>query len=297
MRTFDGLEVFAAVVDAGSFTRAAARLKLTKSTVSESVRALEQRLGVRLLDRTTRSLRPTQAGRVVHARAMRAIGEAHAAADEAQQHQTQATGLLRVAVPEGFARLHMVPSLPVFLDRNPALRVELIESVQYVDLIDSGVDLAVRISTSLDPRTITRRIGHSRVIIVASPGYLAAHGRPRRPADVRRHRCVGFSPRHWGHEWHFLVGGDTLKIPIEAVMLADSSESVRAAAVAGIGLVALPHWLVTDLLASGTITRVLDEYETPESGIYAVYPTARLIPAKVKRFVEHTAQVLKSKGL
>jgi DNA-binding transcriptional LysR family regulator len=190
----------------------------------------------------------------------------------------------------------MVPGLPAFLEKNPALRIELIESVQYVDLVTSGVDLAVRIAAELDPRTITRRIGRSRVIIVATPGYLAAHGRPHQPADIRRHRCAGFSPRFWGHEWHFIMSGETVKIPVTPLLLTDSSESMRAAAVAGLGLVALPQWMVADLLASGVVARVLDEYETPESGIYAVYPTARLIPAKVKRFVEHTAQVLKSKG-
>ena len=293
MNPFDGMETFARVVECGSFTAAADRLQTAKSSVSDSVRALEERLGVRLLDRTTRRVRPTEAGLTFYARCQRLIGEAEAARSEAQAAQGALSGTLRIAAPEGFARRYVAPGLVGFVNSYPNIDVELVEGAGAVRLVEDGIDLAIRIAQSPDESLIARRIATSQVVVVGAPSYLAAFGTPREPEELPRHRCIGFSPLAWRDTWRL---GDR-DIRIKPRLLTNSTESLRAAALSGLGLAALPGWMVNDAVATGALTRVLEDFPTPKAGIFAVYPTNRLLTPKIRLFVEHLAAELRARGL
>ena len=296
MGLFDGMEVFARVMEAGSFTAAAAQLGTTKSTVSEAVRRLEARLGVRLLDRTTRRLAPTEAGQAFYVRCRKALDQAAAARAEARALHEEPAGRLRVAAPDPFARLFM-PVIPALLEAYPALQIEVVAGQVPVDLVEAGFDVAIRIAPQAADNLIVRRIGTSRVAIVASPDYLARHPAPQSPAEIVRHRCIGFSPLFWGREWRFETPEGPVAIPIRPALSTNVSESLRDAALAGVGLAALPEWVAADELESGALVRVLHDYRLAESALLAVYPSNRLMAAKVKAFVDAVARHLKAKGL
>lgn len=285
-RPFYGMAMFTRIVEAGSFSRAAVELGVAKSSLSGVIRELEARLGVRLLDRTTRRLIPTEAGLAYYTRARRALDEARAAVADAAALQSAPVGRLRVASPEVFTRMHVTPWLPEFLEICPGLQIEFVEDVASVDLLEAKVDLAIRVAIETGDNLIVRRLGTSRVVVVASPGYLASYGAPSCPADVAAHRTIGFSPLFWAHEWRFLRGGQAVNVPVRPVVLTNAAETLRGAALNGVGLTALPDWMVCEELACGRLTQVLGDWETAESGIYAVFPSNRLLTAKVKLFAD-----------
>jgi DNA-binding transcriptional LysR family regulator len=293
MRAFLGIEAFIRVVETGSITAAADRLQTAKSSVSETVRALEERLGVRLLDRSTRKVRPTEAGRAFYLRCIRLLVDEEAARLEAQASQTAPAGRLRIASPECFTARHLMPGLPTFLSAHPAVEIEFVEAPASARLVEDGFDLAIRVTEAPAPGLVVRRLATSRVVIAASPGYLAERGIPAQPDDVAMHRCIGFSPLPWRDTWR--IG--EVSVPVRPVLLTDNAESLRAAALAGLGLGAIPDWAVSDALASGSLRRVLGGYDTPASGIFAVYPTNRLMAPKVRAFVDHVAAMLRDRGL
>lgn len=293
MDPFTGLRAFSLVVETGSFTRAAERLQTAKSSVSETVRALEDRLGVRLLDRTTRKVRVTDAGATLYARCSRLLEDAENALTEVQLNADAPQGALRVATPDGFAARYILPGLADFLNAHPGLDIELVGSMSAARLVEDGLDLAIRIGQHIREDQIVRRLGASRTVIVATPSYLVAHPAVRKPEDVASHRCIGFAPLAWRDTWTI----DGRDIAIKPKVLSNETESMRAAALAGLGLVALPEWMVIDALTSGALTRVLPERQTPTSTIYALYPTNRLIAPKVRAFVDHLARDMRARGV
>ena len=293
MEAFTGIEAFARVVETGSFTAAAQALQSAKSSVSETVRALEERMGVRLLDRTTRRVRPTEAGTAFYRHCRRLLDDLALARSEAQATQKEPAGRLRIAAPDGFAERFIVPGLPGFLAAFPTIEVELIAGSTALRLVEEGIDLAIRIVERPEPNLVVRRIATSRVIIVAAPGYLAQHGTPRKPRDILGHRLIGFAPLAWRDTWR--IGAQSMSVAPR--LLVNSSEALRAAALAGLGLAAVPEWLVADALAAGLLARVLAGHETPSGGIYGVYPTNRLLTPKIRAFVDHTVRDLRGRGL
>lgn len=293
MEAFAGIEAFARVVETGSFTAAAQALHSAKSSVSETVRTLEERMGVRLLDRTTRRVRPTEAGAAFYRHCRRLLDDLAQARSEAQAAHKEPAGRLRIAAPDGFAERYIVPGLPAFLAAYPTIEIELIAGSEAQRLVDEGIDLAIRIAEKPEPSLVVRRIATSRVVIVATPGYLAQHGTPRKPRDIVGHRLIGFAPLAWRDTWR--IGTET--IAVQPRLLVNNSESLRAAALSGLGLAAIPEWLIADALAAGLVSRVLPSEETPLGGIYAVYPTNRLLTPKIRAFVDHTVRDLRSRGL
>ena len=197
--------------------------------------------------------------------------------------------IAKSALPGSF----IVRSNPAFLAAHPAVEVELVEGVAPVRLVEDGFDLAVRVAEAPEPGLVVRRLATSRGVVVASPGYLAASGVPTRPEEVARHRCVGFAPLAWRDTWR--VGGQ--EVAVRPALLTNSTESLRAAALAGVGLVALPDWAVADALVAGRLARVLAGFETPTSGVFAVYPTNRLLTPTVRLFVDQVARDLRARGL
>lgn len=295
MGLFDDLEIFARVVETGSFSRAGEAMRLSRSRVSESVRALETRLGARLFERSTRRVSATEAGRALYARARRAMDEALAGRDEVAALAGEPMGALRIAAPEAFSDLYLVPALAEFLAAHPKVTVEVVEGAQPVDLVGMGFDLAIRIAMAPSPNLIVRRIATSRVVICAAPEYLAARGAPAHPSDVSGHECIGYAPLFWAREWRFRGPEGELTAPVTPRMLLATATSLRAAALAGAGLVALPLWAVAAEVADGRLTRVLSGWETPESGVYAVYPSNRMVTPRVRACVDHLARHLRAR--
>jgi DNA-binding transcriptional LysR family regulator len=293
MARFDEIEIFATVVEAGTITAAAAKLRLSKSRVSEAVMALEARLGARLLDRTTRRVSPTEAGQIFYERCRRALDEAQAGVAEVMARQETPVGHLRIGAPEGFAERYVIPALAGFLEANPQITVEVAESVEMTGLVENRLDLSIRVVREPDGSLIVRRLGASPVIACASPRFVERHGMPERAEDVVRLPVIGFTPLYWSREWRVRRGEDMLSIPVSPVLSVNSTAALRAALLSDIGMTALPIWAVADEIASGRLIRVLGHETLPESGIYAVYPSNRLITAKVRRFVDHLAPVLK----
>jgi len=293
MDRFAGIEAFAAVVERGSFTSAATALQTAKSSVSETVRALEERMGVRLLERTTRRVRPTEAGAAFYRHCRRLLDDVANAHSEAQAAHKQPAGRLRIAAPDAFAERYIIPGLGLFLLQYPTVEIELVEAAASANLVEQGLDLAIRIVEKPEPNLVVRRIATSRTIIVGSPIYLAATGAPRKPRDILQHRLIGFTPLAWRDTWR--IGKET--IAVQPRVFTDNTESVRAAALAGLGLAAVPEWLVADALVAGQLTRVLADHATPSGGIYAVYPTNRLLAARVRLFVDHLARDLRRRSL
>jgi DNA-binding transcriptional LysR family regulator len=197
-------------------------------------------------------------------------------------------------VPESFGERHIVPGLASFLVAFPSVVIEVMSSARHVRLIEEEFDLAIRVTETPAPTVVVRRIGTSRVIIVAAPSYLSAHGIPETPHDLARHQCVGMAPPlPWHDKWR--VGGEMVTVNSQLVM--NTAEAMRMAAIAAVGLVALPDWVVLDALAAGHLMRVLADHETTTSGIYAVYPSNRLLAPVVRAFVDHLSRDLRARGV
>lgn len=295
MSLFDEMAVFARVVETGNFTRAAEALGLSKSRTSECVQTLEARLGARLLDRTTRRVAPTEAGRLFYERCRRALEEAEAGVAEVRARQEEPAGRLRVGAPDDFADLYVVPALASYVEAHPKVTAEIATDVRFVDLIEQRLDLAIRVARAPEPSLIVRRLGTSEVVVVASPAHLARHGVPESPDDLAGRPCVAFAALHWAREWPFRGPEGERPAAVDPVLVCSSSTTLRAAVLAGMGLAALPSWAVARELEEGALVRVLADWPLPASGIYAVYPSNRLITPKVRSFVDHLAPLLRAR--
>ncbi|HEU4411787.1 MAG TPA: LysR family transcriptional regulator [Polyangiaceae bacterium] len=284
---------FVRVVDARSYSAAARLVGATTSALSKRVARLEGALGVRLLERTTRRLAPTEAGSAFYERCLRvldALGEAERAAT---QLGGGARGTLRLSAPVIFGELHVAPLVPPLLERHPGLGVELSLSDRYVDLVDEGFDLALRIGRLADSSLAARRLGRVPAVVCASPAYLERRGVPRAPDELAGHECLRYSLAGAGREWR-LRGPDGKERAYAAGGRCSLNHggAMREVAIAGGGLAHLPLFLVADALASGRLCAVLDAYRGPDFGLYAVYPAGRAPTPKVRAAVEFFAEAL-----
>lgn len=284
------MQSFVRVVEQASFSRAAALLDVQTSAVSRAVSALEKDLGVDLFHRTTRSLHLTEPGTTFYRHAIAVLREVEEARNAVSALQERPQGLLRLALPDAFARLHIMPYMGEFLARYPDLRLDLSLSDVRVDLVSIGADAAVRIGPMLDSSLIARKLAPHRRIACASPAYLAAHPPIRRPDDLLQHDCLIYSLQP-SHNWFFVdAAGKQTAVPVQGRMQADDSEPLRAGALDALGVVLLPSWLIGDDLRAGRLQRVLPDWQamiaTQPSGIYGLYPPHRTVPSKVRVFLE-----------
>jgi DNA-binding transcriptional LysR family regulator len=279
---------FARVVEAGSFTAAAEKLDLSKSVVSARVAQLEERVGARLLNRTTRKLSLTPEGMTLYERCARLVN----AADEAAQAEGPAEtprGVLRVLAPAAFAQEYLSPPLAAYLERYPQVRLELTMTDKLVDLADDGIDLAIRISPNVESRTLSaRRLASDRTVLCAAPSYLARKGVPTAAEQLVQHDCLVYSLLRISDDWRFHAPGnrETFTVPIEGRFQAASVGVLRQAALAGMGLCVLPTFLVAEDIALGRLRTVVDTFAGVELGIFAVYPQARRPAAKVRTLID-----------
>lgn len=286
MDNLTDMAVFASVVEAHSFSGAARQLKLSKAAVSKRVARLEQRLGAPLLYRTTRRLSVTEAGAAFYDHCARVVAEAAEAEAAVSQLQAEPRGTLKVNAPMSFGRIHLAPAIGDFLRRYPEMRVDLVMDDRELDLVADGFDVAVRIAQLPDSTLVARRLAPCRIVTCAAPAYLERHGRPRTPADLRHHNCLLYSYSGPYGEWHFTGTRGAGTVRVSGNLRANNGETLRAAALAGLGIVRIPTFLVGEDIAAGRLQSILRRYPLPELSIHALYVQRRHLPAKVRMFVE-----------
>lgn len=283
-----GMLVFAEVVEAGGMTEAARRLGLSKASVSRQIAALERRLGAQLLRRTTRRMSLTEVGELFLARCQRVAEEAEAAERSVSDMQVEPRGEIRLAAPMSFGHRHVAPLLPSFLERHPKVRIHLDLTDRIVDLVREKFDLSVRVSAALpDASLIQRKLCPVRIAICASPGYLAKHGTPRTPEELRAHNCLGYvsPPEKWT-----LSGGR--RVSIGGNLSIDNGDGLREVALRGHGIVYLPTFLVGDDLLAGRLVPLLKSQVDRVGGAWALYPQSRHPAPKVRALIDHLAESL-----
>ena len=290
MDRFQEMRAFVAVVEAGSFVGASQALDLSKPAVSRQIAELEARLGVRLLQRTTRRLSLTEEGEVFLARCKDLLGGLEEAEAEVSARSGQAVGVLKVSVPVSFGLLHLAPLWAPFMARHLQLRLEVTLSDRFVDLVEESFDVAVRIARLESSSLVGRRLASTRLLLCASPRYLRKHGRPRHPAELAGHSVLNYSQLATGDSWEFTGPEGLVSVRVQPRLRTNSGDTCRALALAHQGIVLQPSFLVGQDLREGTLVPVLPQYQMPELGVYAVYPSRRHVPSKVRLFVDHLAQ-------
>jgi DNA-binding transcriptional LysR family regulator len=290
MDRFEAMAVFVEVAEAGSLSAAARGLGLSLTSVSRQLAALEERLGTRLVIRTTRRLALTEAGRLYHDQARRILGEVEEAEQALTAHQSEPAGRLHVAAPTLIGRLKLAPLLPEFLAGHRGLAIDLTLTDRPVDLVEDGIDLAIRIGRQPDSSLILRRLGGIRMRVCAAPDYLARRGEPAVPEDLAGHDCLVFAASPGPVSWPFQTASGRMTVPVTARIRANDLDATVAAALAGAGLIRAPSWQVADLVAAGRLTPVLTGYERPSAPVQALFLPSRLLSPKIRLFADFLAE-------
>ena len=291
MGLFEDMTVFAAVVEARSFTGAAARLGVAKSVVSRRMADLEARLGVSLFHRTTRRLSVTESGAAFHERTVRILADVAEAQDSLRSLQGELVGKFRVGAPMSFGTLHLAAAIAEFLGSHPGLEIELDLNDRRVELVSEGFDLAIRIGNLPDSTLIARKLAPCRQMACASPDYLARHGTPATPHDLASgHTCLLYTNITPSDHWPFMIGGQERSVTVRGRRLgANNGDVLRDAAIAGLGVVMLPSFIAWEAVARGDLVVVLAAFECPGPPINAIWPSSRHLSAKVRALVDFLA--------
>lgn len=293
MDRVDDIALFLRVLDLGSISAAARSLDLSVAVASQRLKRLERDLGVRLLHRTTRQLHPTPEGLLLAEQGRGLVEDLEALTDGLRRTGTGVAGTLRVTMSSTFGRLYISPLLPEFLARHPAVRVSVDLHDVKVDLVSAGMDMAIRIGALDDSSLVARQLARNRRLLCASPSYLERYGVPRTPADLQKHEClvlVGSQGRQ--DVWRLRDGDGEVAIRVAGRIESNQGELLRDAAVAGLGIALHSSWHVVDDLRTGRLRVVLPDHPLPDTGIYAVMPQRRLMPPRVRAFVEFLAEKL-----
>ncbi len=295
MDKFQEMQVFVGVVDAGSFVGAGDALEMSKPAVSRYVADLEARLGVRLLHRTTRKLSLTEEGEVFYARCKALLGDIDEAEAEITALSGQASGLLKLNVPVSFGLLHLAPLWAGFMRQNPKVTLDVSLSDRVVDLVEEGFDVAVRIAKLPSSSLISRKLSSTRMILCASPAYVAQFGAPNHPSDLTSHRVLSYSLLAMGDNWSFEGPEGAVRVDVTPCMRTNSGDTCRAAALQHLGIILQPSFLIGDDLRSGALVELIPEYRSIELGIYAVYPTRKHVSPKVRLLIDYLVDAMKAK--
>jgi DNA-binding transcriptional LysR family regulator len=295
MDRFQELNVFAAVVDAGSFVGAAEALEMSKPAVSRHVAELESRLGVRLLQRTTRRLSLTEEGEVFYARASEVLASLQEAESEITSRTGKAAGQLKVSAPVSFGLLHLAPLWAGFMARHPDVVLDLTLSDRMVDLVEEGFDIAIRIARLPSSSLVSRKLSSTRLVLCATPRYLKTHGTPKTPAELARHTVLAYSLLSSGESWEFDGPQGHASVKVNPRLRTNSGDTCRAVALQHLGIIIQPSFLVADELRSGALVEVMPQYRSLEFGIYAVYPSRKHVLPKVRLLIDYLVAALKKK--
>jgi len=279
--------LFAQVVQRRSFTAAAREVGLAKSAVSKRITALEERLGVRLLTRTTRSLPLTEEGLRYYEHCAALLAAADAAEDAVAGASTAPRGPLRVSAPVTLAQMHLADAIAAFLLRYPEIEIDLAVEDRVVDVVEGGFDVAVRVTRLADSSLVARRLATDRLVVCGAPAYLDARGRPATPADLIGHACLHYALVPRAAEWRFRGARGAYSVPVRGNFTASNGTVLVRAAVAGLGLAVAPRFMVAAEVAAGRLELVLEGFRRAEIGIHAVFPSRKQLPARTKLFVDH----------
>ena len=290
MDRFQAMSAFVRVVDTGSFSAAARQIGVGQPALSKTVAQLEDRLQVRLLLRSTHGLTPTEAGVRFYERARAALREADEAEQDARGAGAGLSGRLRVSAATTFARLFIVPRLPDFLARHPALDIDVILDDRMVDLVAEGIDLALRMGNLDDSAAVARRLARGKRSVIATPAYLARAGAPRLPADLAAHQAIVYSPL--GPHWTFRQAGTEASVTVSGRLRVSAAEGLRAAVLADMGLAIASDWMFAPELADGSVERVLPDWTLPPLDLWAVFPTGRMATTKARAFADFVQAML-----
>lgn len=287
MQSLTDIAVFVKVVELSSFTAAAEALEMSQPVVSKAVTRLEEKLGARLLNRTTRKLSLTEAGSALYQRAAQALAQIEDAELEVARFQTEPRGTLRVSAPTSFSILHMGPLLAEFSSRYPGVTLDFQLDDRTVDLVHEGFDVAIRIGQLEDSSLIARRIAPCRVVLCAAPSYLAKRGTPQVPEELLEHECLVYTNLRSPREWRFTdEAGELHVVPVNGRLHSNNTLLERDAAVAGAGIISVPTFYVGEQLRSGALVPILCKYLPLQLAVYAVYPQQRKPLPKVRAFID-----------
>ncbi|ALA18358.1 MULTISPECIES: LysR family transcriptional regulator [unclassified Chelatococcus] len=280
------MAVFARVASNGSFAEAARHFRISPAAATKHVQMLEEWLGARLLNRTTRRVNLTEAGAEFYARCVPILEEVNDLRHGVSSIQDQAKGTLRINAPMTFGVTYLMPVIDSFLRDHPEVQVDLTLNEMIVDIIEEGVDLAIRIGRLKDSSLIARRLAPCRFALCAAPAYLAANEAPGRPADLAQHACLDYAYRQSQSNWTFQGPEGEESVRVQPRIIVNNSLMLREAALRGLGVILSPTFVVGPEIASGTLVPLMPDYTPTEAGIYAVYPQARYLPLKVRLFVD-----------
>ncbi|MBO6520133.1 MAG: LysR family transcriptional regulator [Rhodospirillales bacterium] len=287
MDRFGEMETFARVVESGSFSRAARDLHMTPSAVSKMIGRLEDRLGVRLLSRTTRKLSLTEEGRAFYQRVTPILAEVEEAEETVSLSTAEARGVLKVNTSTAFGQYQVVPLIPNMLEKYPNLQVQLTMTDSIVNLVEEGFDVSIRIGTLTDSSLIARKLGTAHRVLVASPDYLKRRGTPTCPNDLKEHECLKLSIPTSLNKWEFIMDDGPSTVEVSGRFEADNAIALHEAALAGLGLFRAATFVVGDDIKAGRLVPVLQKFEiSGDPGIFAVWPHNRNLSAKVRAFVD-----------
>jgi DNA-binding transcriptional LysR family regulator len=286
MDRFGAMNAFAKVVALGSFAEAARTLGLTRSATSKAVIELENLLGARLLDRTTRKVRPTEAGLAYYERCLDILSRVEETEIELASLQSEPRGVLKVNAPTSFGALYLGPAVAEFMRNYPDLRIEMTLTDCFIDPIEEGADVTIRIADLSDSSLIARRLAPARRVLVAAPSYIERRGAPDAPEDLSRHDCLTYGHTTTLQRWRLLVDGETIAIPIRSVLCSNSGDVLRSAALAGCGIAFLPTFLVGPDLAAGRLVTVLERFPQAELSIHALFASNRYLARKIRVFID-----------
>jgi DNA-binding transcriptional LysR family regulator len=270
------METFVRVIEAGSFSAAAQQMRLGQPAVSKAISRLERRLGVSLVLRSTRGLRPTEAGQSYYEEARAVLQRAEQAELAALTAGKSLSGRLRISAPVTFARLHIVPNLGDLLKAHPALDVEVVLSDREVDMIEEGIDVALRLGSLVDSTLTALKPASRRRLVLAAPRYFQQFGKPLRPQELAQHEAVIYTERQGGLSWTFHNGAEEVAVTLKGRVRVSGAEGVREAVFAGLGLTISSEWMFTPELASGVVETALTDWGLPEMDLWAVFPAGRL---------------------
>lgn len=286
MDRFLEMQTFAAVVDAGSFVKAADALAISKAAVSRYVVDMETRLGVRLLHRTTRRLSLTDEGQIFYARCKELLAGLAEAEAEIISRNEAASGLLKINAPFTFGVLHLAPLWGGFMAQHPQVQLEVTLADRLVDLVEEGYDVAIRIASLENSTLVSRRLASTRMVLCASPQYLKLHGTPTHPRELADHAVISYSYWSTKDEWHFTGPQGVVRVKTNPCMHTNNGDTCRVAALDSQGIILQPSFMVSGDLAAGTLVELMPEFRSMELGIYAVYPTRKHVSPKVRALID-----------
>ena len=297
MDRLDAMQTFVRVAEAGSFVAVANQLHVARSVVTRQVAALERRLGTKLITRSTRRLALTAAGSAYLEKCRAILDLVDAAESTLAEEKAQPRGRIRLGLPLSFSLQELMPALLDFARDHPQVSLVMDLSDQRANLIEEGLDLSIRITADLQPGDVVRRMGQCRLLTLASPAYLAAHGQPRHPTDLRDHECLIYASDTTPASWPYLDDGRLLPVAVRGRIVANNGLLLTEAAALGMGITRQPDFIAAPYLARGQVQVLLQDHESPPLGIYAVLPGNRYVPRRVSLLIEHLARVIAARAV